>query len=472
MLPANLENKSTLDRGIGTGRSAVRAVRSRLGSLAGGRVASHLRVPLFRNGYALIIGSAATSGLGLVYWVLAARFYSAEMVGLNSAALSAMLLLSGISQLSLNSVLVRFVPRAGRSTSKLIIYSYLVSAVAAAVTSSIFIFGLNIWTPALKFIGANRDWQALFVLATIVWGIFALQDSALIGLRQALWVPLENTTFALVKIVLLIVLAGSFQGAGIFASWNVPVLLSLIPINLLIVKWLIPRHIRTTSAQATPITYGVITRFVGGNYLGSLFFLASTTLLPIMVTNLSGASANAYFYPPWMIVTALQLVAVNLSTSLTVEATLDRTKVRAYARRVLVQTARLVVPLVIIVFLGAPLILQVFGSAYATEGSALLSWLALGTLPNILIALFISLARVQNRSGSIMLVQGTLSLLIVGLSYFCLPTLGITGVGIAWLASQTIVAVFLLLTWLRPILQRNPERADENHQNGKQNAID
>ena len=90
-----------LNRGISASRSAVGAARSRLDSLAGGRVASHLRLPLFRNGYALIIGSAATSGLGLVYWVLAARFYSAEMVGLSSAALSAMLLLSGISQTGL-----------------------------------------------------------------------------------------------------------------------------------------------------------------------------------------------------------------------------------------------------------------------------------------------------------------------------------------------------------------------------------
>jgi len=467
-----MENKSTLGQEISTGRSVLGVARSLLGSLAGGRFASHLRLPLFRNGYALIIGSAATSGLGFVYWVLAARFYSSEMVGLNSAVLSAMLLLSGISQLSLNSVLVRFVPLAGRSTSRLIIYSYLVSAVMAAVTSIIFISGLNVWAPALKFIGASRDWQVLFVLATIVWGIFALQDSALTGLRQALWIPLENTTFAIVKIALLIALAWSFQAAGIFASWNVPVLLSLIPINLLIFKWLIPRHVRATSEQATPIRRGLIIRFVGGNYLGSLFFLASTTLLPIMVTNLSGASANAYFYPPWMIVTALQLVAVNLSTSLTVEAAINRTKLSAYGRRILVQTARLVVPLVIFVLLGAPLILQVFGSAYAAEGSALLRWLALGTLPNILITLYISLARVENRSGIIMLVQGTLSVLILGLSYSWLPTLGITGVGIAWLASQTIIAVFLLLTWLRPILLEKPERTDGHHQNGNQNGND
>jgi O-antigen/teichoic acid export membrane protein len=469
MLPANLGSRSILNRGISASRSAVGAARSRLDSLAGGRVASHLRLPLFRNGYALIIGSAATSGLGLVYWVLAARFYSAEMVGLSSAALSAMLLLSGISQLGLNSALVRFVPLAGRSTSRLILYSYLVSAVAAAITSIIFLLGLNVWAPALSFIGASRDWQVLFVLATIVWGIFALQDSALTGLRQAIWIPLENTTFAMIKIVLLIVLAGSFQAVGIFASWNIPVLLSLIPINLLIFKWLIPNHIRETHERAAPITPGLITRFVGGNYLGSLFFLASTALLPLMVTNLVGARANAYFYPPWMIVTALQLVAVNLSTSLTVEATLDRAQLSAYGRRVLVQTARLVVPLVIIVFVGAPLILQVFGSAYALEGTALLRWLALGTLPNILIVLFISLARVQNRPGSIMLVQGTLSLLILSLSHFLLPTLGITGVGIAWFTSQTIVAMFLLLTLLRPMLQLKTARANVLHKNGSSN---
>jgi O-antigen/teichoic acid export membrane protein len=292
-----------------------------------------------------------------------------------------------------------------------------------------------------------------FVLATMAWCIFALQDSALTGLRQPLWIPLENITFALVKIILLVGLAVSGQAAGLFASWTVPVFLCLVPINFLIFKRLIPRHNRALDEQAVPLTLNPIVKFVSGNYLGALFFQISTALLPIIVTNLSGAQANAYFYPPWMIVTALQLVALNLTTSLTVEATLDRAKLSAYSRRVLVQTARLVVPLVIIVFLGAPLILQVFGSTYAIEASALMRWLALGTLPNILIALFISLARVQNRPGIIMLVQGTLSLLILGLSYLLLPPLGITGIGIAWFASQTIVAMFLLLTLLRPILR-------------------
>jgi acetyltransferase-like isoleucine patch superfamily enzyme/O-antigen/teichoic acid export membrane protein len=424
------------------------------------RIVSHLRIPLYRNGYALLISSATTSALGLFYWVLAARYYSVETVGLGSAMLSAMMLLSGISQLSLNSVLVRFVPTAGRTTSRLVIYSYLMSAAMAAVIGFIFTLGLGVWAPALRFIGASAGWQISFVLATIVWCIFALQDSVLTGLRQAVWIPFENTAFAIVKIILLVVLAGSLQTVGIFASWNVPVLLSLLPINLLIFTRLIPRYIRATGGRAAPPAPGVIARFVGGNYLGSLFFLASTTLLPVMVTNLSGASANAYFYPPWMIVTALQLVASNMSTSLTVEGAFDQSKLSAYGRRVLIQTVRLVVPIVIVVLLGAPLILQVFGPNYAIEGSALLRWLALGVLPNIWVALFVGLARVQNRSGVIMAVQGTLSVLMLGLSALLLPTFGIAGVGMAWLASQAIVALFLLPALLRLALPVTVRRSE------------
>jgi Na+-driven multidrug efflux pump len=78
-----------------------------------------------------------------------------------------------------------------------------------------------------------------------------------------------------------------------------------------------------------------------------------------------------------------------------------------------------------------------------------LRWLALGVLPNMLVALYISIARVQNHPGRIALVQGLLSGLIVGLSYLLLPVLGITGVGIAWLASQTLVAIALMPALLR-----------------------
>ena len=56
------------------------------------RVTSQLQSPLLRNAYMLIINATATSGLGLLYWLVAARFYSADTVGVSSAVLSAMVL--------------------------------------------------------------------------------------------------------------------------------------------------------------------------------------------------------------------------------------------------------------------------------------------------------------------------------------------------------------------------------------------
>jgi O-antigen/teichoic acid export membrane protein len=413
----------------------------------------HMRMPLYRNAYALIISGAATSGLGLLYWTLAARYYPASDVGLNSAVLSAMLLLSGISQLGLNSVLFRFVPLAGRSTNRLVGYAYFVSVSVAAVMGVAFCLGVDWWSPALGFLHSNRVWLVSFVLANMIWCIFALQDSVLTSLRQALWVPIENTTFGMTKIVLLVALAVPLQHSGLFASWIVPAALTLLPINWLIFRRLVPQHIQATDDLAKPIIPSQIVKYVSGNYLGTLFAVASTTLLPIIVTNQVGASATAYFFLPWTILTSLQMIALNLTTSLTVEAALDRTQLRAFCLRVLSQTWRLLVPLVAIILLGAYYILLIFGNAYAARGTDLLRLLALSTLPNIAVALSISIARVQNRPGLIALIQGSLCGLVLGLSFILLPVWGITGIGLGWLIAQTVVALALVLKVLSPILR-------------------
>ena len=45
------------------------------------RVRSDLRDPLLRNGYALLLNVGVTSALGFLYWIVAARTYTAVHVG-------------------------------------------------------------------------------------------------------------------------------------------------------------------------------------------------------------------------------------------------------------------------------------------------------------------------------------------------------------------------------------------------------
>lgn len=82
----------------------------------------------------------------------------------------------------------------------------------------------------------------------------------------------------------------------------------------------------------------------------------------------------------------------------------------------------------------------------------LLRLLVLAAIPNLVIWLYLGMARVQNQTLGIFLVQAALCVLMLSLTFYLLPRMGINGIGIAWLASQSLMAVVLMLSVLRPVL--------------------
>ena len=439
---------------------SISSIRRPVFSVAS-RFVAHLYIPLYRNGYALILSSALTSLLGVVYWILAAHRYPPEEVGLNSVAISAMMFLAGVAELNLMSALIRFIPNAGQTTRRLVGLAYLTSVLVALLVTAIFVVWLKLETSPLTSLNSIPYFTPWFIAATMAWCIFVLQDSVLTGLRQAVWVPLENGFFAVAKIVLLVILATVMSHAGVFASWTLALVITLLPTNLLIFRRLIPHHLRIGVSQAKPVVPRQLVKFVAADYIGSLFWLLSTTFLPVIVTQQVGATANAYFYLAWTIAYSLYLISPNMGSSLTVEAARDETKLGVYSFRVFRHTAQLVVPAVVVVLLGAPYLLWLFGVSYAVAGTTLLRLLALSAIPNIINALYISIARVQRHLTAMVGVLAGLCLLVLGLSYLLLPLYGITGVGLAWLVSQTIVAVILLLTRLPHIWLIRQEEKEE-----------
>ncbi len=417
----------------------------------GRKLTSHLRTPLYRNGYALTLSSAVTSLLGVLYWSLAAHLYSPQVIGLNSAAISALMFLAGVSELNLMSALIRFIPGAGSNTRRFVGSAYLISLIVALIISLVFLLRLHIWAPALGFLASNPAMVTWFILGTMAWCIFVLQDSVLIGLRLATWVPVENAIFALVKIGLLVVLAYSLPRLGVFASWTFALIVSLLPTNFYIFRRLIPKHMRAKQKEFERIAAPQVVKYVAADYVGALFWLVSTTLMPVLVTALAGATENAYFFLAWTIAYSLYMVSPNMGSSLIVEASMDQGRLSTYSYRVFLQTMGLVIPAAGVLFLGAPYILRIFGSNYAQHGANLLRLLALSAVPNVVTAIGVSVARVQRRMGVVLAILGSVCILVLGLAYDLLRIDGITGVGLAWLLSQSVVAFVLLLTQLRSL---------------------
>src|SRR5437870_7592368 len=191
-----------------------------LGSIS--RFIAHARVPLYRNAYAWMVSTAISSALGIVYWFMAARYYPAENVGLSATIISTVIFLSGISQLNLTSMLIRFIPNAGPATHRLIRYSYVIAIIVTAVVGILVISVIHPWSADLARISPYSQFGLYFVGATVMWSIFTMQDSVLTGLRDAIWVPIENVSYAIAKIILLVLFAMAWPEFGIFASWMIP----------------------------------------------------------------------------------------------------------------------------------------------------------------------------------------------------------------------------------------------------------
>ncbi|HEX8156437.1 MAG TPA: phosphotransferase [Solirubrobacteraceae bacterium] len=415
---------------------------------------TRLQLPLYRNGYALVVGSGLTSALGLVYWVVAARTYSLAAVGVSAALISAMTLLANLAQVNLKSALNRFLPTAGSRTARFVMRSYAVALVASAVASVIFLAGLDIWSPRLGFLSERPELALWFIASTMAWTIFVLQDSVLAGIRQAGWVPVENLLYALTKIGLLVALAALAPTLGTFVAWTAPLLALVVPLNLLLFRRLIPRHVRATRGQEQTLAGRQIARYVTGDYVAYLILTATIGVLPLIVLGVVGPEASAYYFVSWSMSYALYLIAGGMGVSMIAEASLDPSLLRAHCRRTMLETARLTVPAVAVVVVAAPYILGLLGEQYSRESVVLLRLLALSALPWIIFVAYTNVARVQRRMRAVIGANVALSGLVLILGIPLLATIGIEGLGVAWLAAQSAVATAIIAGQLRPTARR------------------
>lgn len=408
----------------------------------GGRaLTSLMRSPLTRNGFALTASAGLTSVLGLAFWVLAARLYSPEQLGVSAALIATLAVLGAMAQLNLGSVLNRFLPDAGVDARRLILFVYCAAVPAALVIAAGFLLAVGRLVAPLAFLAENPWMAAWFALAVVAWTLFALQDNVLAGLRQSVWVPVENAAYAVAKIALLVLLAyGAVVDFGPFAAWTLPLLVIIAIVNLLIFRRLLPTHNRRAAAAAR-LDPRRIARFFGWDYVGMLAMMAASGVAPILVLKVAGAAANANYYIAETIAYSLYLIGRSMGIALLAEGAANRDRLHALAADALVQTAIPLAAGAVLILAGAPLIMALFGPAYAAEGTTILRVLALSTIPWVLITIRLSVARAEGRTAMVAAVQVTTLVLVLGIGTALLGSMGALGMAIAWLVAHTTVAI-------------------------------
>ncbi|MGH3097670.1 MAG: phosphotransferase [Streptosporangiales bacterium] len=409
-------------------------------------VAAHLRDPLRRNADALILGTGITSALGLAFWALAARWLSTETVGIGAALVSTVTLLANLATLGLRNGLVRFLPLSGVATRRLILSSYAVCAVAAVLAAGIFLLGQPLWAGRLGFLRANPTSVIAFIVATAFWVIFVLQDQVLIGLRRSVWVPVENTFASVLKIAVLPLVATA-AAWSIFTATVIPTALAVIFITALILRFAgqaASRDQRPVAETRVPVSQ--LIRFAASDHAAGLLWMCTADVLTLIVLHQSGAEASAYYYMANTIGYSLYLVTSNVGSALIAESAHDPGRSITHARQALLHSARMVIPLAAVGILCAPLVLDVLGRDYARNAAPALQLILASAVPQLIVGISVSTARVRREMRTVVGVYAFTAFATWGGSWFALGWWGVTGVGVAVLVNQCLVAAFLLAT--------------------------
>ncbi|AZS88171.1 lipopolysaccharide biosynthesis protein [Streptomyces griseoviridis] len=427
-------------------KTRQRGRRLRLPGLGGSDGGSQL----FRNAYALMLNTGISAVLGLGFWLAAARYYTEDAVGQGSAAIAAMKFLAGLTAVTLTGALARFIPVAGPATGRLILRTYAGSSLVVACAAGIFLLTLDRFGPSYRFLhGALAG--AGFLLAVVAWNLLTLQDGVLTGLRSAPWVPVGNTLFSAVKLALLVGCALAVPMAGVFVSWVAAIATSVVPLGWLVFRRLVPRHVRATEGRAAPPTLREIGRFLAGDYTGSLFSLAVVYLVPVLIASQVSSEDNAYFYITTTIGGTVNLLAINMGASLTVEGSHDPARLAADTRAALKRMARIMLPVCGGLFVGAPWILGAFGAGYADAATPLLRWFAVGALLRVVMETYFAVLRAQSRTAGLAWLQGLLCVLVLSLTLLLLPRMGLTGAGVAEISSLAVIVAVAAPKLLRTI---------------------
>lgn len=332
---------------------------------------------LVSNGTSLFINVIVSGFGGFVFWIVVANSASTQTLAEASALLTAMFGILTLSQQGLVANLPQLIasaPRPRRLAGQMYSTALLLTVVAAAAY-----VGLGpLLADGLEFL---RDWRLVVLLfvSSLVWCVFALQDSVLTGLGKGHLVLAENTAWALTRLIAIGIAAAvgyRLSIAAIVATWIVPALL----LSLLVSRFL---FISAKSPLRAPLGTHTFGRRALATHLGFEQFTAisaglTTIILPAVVLSAADADTAAAFLAALQFVVVSEGAMASLASAYGVEI--------RRAGTITDNVVKLTLSLLLAVSVGAAVLAQffaddlmgLFGDQYRSPGGAALRVLVLG----------------------------------------------------------------------------------------------
>ena len=355
-------------------------------------------------------------------------------VGWFAGVTAAVSLLGTVAALGLPNVMIRHVAGIENPLE-------LVAMTVAAITTvgtlvclaAVIVLGPHL--PASLHVGQRGSMVVLITVLVVVTAVSSVIDAGLIAIRYSSLVLVKNLLGSLVKVAALLLLA-RFASSGLLIAYGLGLVLST-AVSVVALARRLGGHWAAAGSIRLLRRYLSLT---SANYLATVLGILPLTVVPVEVLVIRGAEQTARFAVAFLIVGFLNFIPCDGGPGSVRGGLAPRGVAQAQLGRAVRGVYGLLVPALIVVVATAPLLLSLFGAAYAAAATGCLRVLALSTLLTGGTYLIDSLLIARDRKGAYVFVNGANAFLVLGCVGILLPR-GLTAAAAGWALAQGVSLV-------------------------------
>ncbi len=399
---------------------------------------------LYKNFISLVINSFLASILGFLFLTITTRTLSAADVGIYSSIISVVGLLGLLSRFGLDVGLVRFLPLS-KDPNCLINSCFTMGAFTSILLSIIFISYVDYLVPSLADIFSQTIFAFCFISAVILSVLIGFQMNIFVSRRSTKYLILRDSINNVLKIVLVIILvifSMQISAVDLFYIHGFSLLVSIY-LGYILLKKVTSNYLFTFALDFSQIK--TMLKFSSSTYLSSLIGTGSQFALPLLVLNILGTESAAYFYTAWTLRNFIEVIPGSISTSLFAEGVNDPKDLYSNAKKSVVISYIILIPLIIVITIFGSTFLLIFGEDYAQNCYHVLVLFAVSVLFSSVNQIIYNIKLVNTDLRFILLFTGCSGLGLLLFSSIFMLYLGFIGIGLSLVVSQGMILIVILV---------------------------
>lgn len=398
---------------------------------------------ILKNSVYLMMTSLCSIVFGFFFWVVATRYYTPSDVGIVSAVLSSIFLISMVSSIGMPNALLYYLPRYTNHVNRIINSCLTICILISTIISIIFILNVDIFAPQLKSIFGDIEVVIIFIATTVMMTVSSLIVSMYSAGKRSSFRMIKENIFNISKIFLIILFA-NIGIMGIFLSWVLGLIISTITGFFLLSKlWKY-----TPAIVIDPIVKNMAS-FSIENYIASIFYNLPKQIFPIMIVSLISAESAGYFFIAMTVANVLYNVPLSISTSFLAESS-DKKKFHDNVEKAIKFNTLILIPGILLFIIFGEYALNIFGQRYINSFDTLVI-LSVTSIPLSLISIFGTVMIAQNRVRTVIKINMAVAIMTIVLSMYLMKIWSIEGIAISHLIANTVVALAIISKMRNPV---------------------